>query len=1044
MLDGQPPLALVANDDHFTVPSGHALVVDDSVNRDFYSLTQVSETPLESDVAQMLVASSSGLLFLRLVDGRISVVDAASNSVVEVRAPRERFSDMDLTPDGKFLFAADFGGETPHPTKPKKASWVHRYDLEQRTWDVQRAPDVAWRIVAIDQRRFLLQSFEEPQENSINSYSQDGIVELFRDDSFTSGDLVYDSVRSRVIQGEGLDIVASGLTLSDLDGDELHYLYRSTEWDPERYDSDLLISTDGRNVYHDGTEFELLDVRNRRRDYHAPVLAAGFGVVFTPTQIWPQAFAPAIDTLPATMTAIGISADGRDVWATGPSEHDEPQLFHFELRTTGYGVLRNDTAPRGAPTGAELLTLPAHGTVTFDAQGTFVYRPAANFVGADSFTYRVLDGDEVGNSAFVSIDVIDSRRENHVPAVFDVRVTATAGVDLNINSFDAAAAPTADHLTSFPIVDYVDDIRFSAPYNLVFTRGIGYVAVRDAVTGSLLERRLADGLFTDFDLTPDGRYLLVVEDTTRTSVLDPKIYGTRVLRFDLKSSLWESVELPERATYVLAIRGDRPMLADERRVVLYDWPLSQGRLRDLGHGVVFAGDLEYDPATGLILEIRDRNVKQTVARFGFADDRLLQEPNPKLPLEFRGVDSALSSGGTYIYFGNSQREVSNLAREVRAFPETIHAANGSLASGEKSFFDATTGALLGARSFSSSVQHLSKDGRNLWIYDPAVRSRSLEHFLLGGRGVGVLATAKDDDGDLLQLEIVEPPRYGSLAFVDPSGRVVYRPRNGFVGQDAFRYRAFDGTAYSEVRTVTIDVLPSAADAPYIATSLDIDGDGMVMDATDGAMIGADSYLAIHRLVREGVGATGPRPTAPALIEYCRVGEQAMLDVDGSGAFERATDAVLISRYLQGLRGPELVSLHLPPGATRRTARDIESWIESFMPLMSGDVTGDSVVDENDIEVIQQHFGAKAARRWEGDLDDNRVVDLNDFALVKSNLGMRDPASPRMQAISPADATALESTSFEDALIALALDRVYRNAQDATAPLDPRSVSRPVA
>ncbi|MFN5908786.1 MAG: tandem-95 repeat protein, partial [Planctomyces sp.] len=56
------------------------------------------------------------------------------------------------------------------------------------------------------------------------------------------------------------------------------------------------------------------------------------------------------------------------------------------------GVLGNDADPEGSPLTAVRLTLPARGTLVFNANGAFTYTPAANFFGTDSFTYAASDG----------------------------------------------------------------------------------------------------------------------------------------------------------------------------------------------------------------------------------------------------------------------------------------------------------------------------------------------------------------------------------------------------------------------------------------------------------------------------------------------------------------------------------------------------------------------------------------------------------------------------------------------------------------------------
>jgi VCBS repeat-containing protein len=67
------------------------------------------------------------------------------------------------------------------------------------------------------------------------------------------------------------------------------------------------------------------------------------------------------------------------------------------------GVLVNDNDPEQSGLLAQKLTNPAHGTVSLDADGSFVYTPIANFFGDDSFTYRASDGTTTSAPATVHI-----------------------------------------------------------------------------------------------------------------------------------------------------------------------------------------------------------------------------------------------------------------------------------------------------------------------------------------------------------------------------------------------------------------------------------------------------------------------------------------------------------------------------------------------------------------------------------------------------------------------------------------------------------------
>ena len=76
------------------------------------------------------------------------------------------------------------------------------------------------------------------------------------------------------------------------------------------------------------------------------------------------------------------------------------------LTVPASGVLGNDSDPDGNPLTAVLVgSGPAHGTLTLNADGGFIYTPAADFAGSDSFTYRASDGTLTSNVATVAISV---------------------------------------------------------------------------------------------------------------------------------------------------------------------------------------------------------------------------------------------------------------------------------------------------------------------------------------------------------------------------------------------------------------------------------------------------------------------------------------------------------------------------------------------------------------------------------------------------------------------------------------------------------------
>jgi hypothetical protein len=71
----------------------------------------------------------------------------------------------------------------------------------------------------------------------------------------------------------------------------------------------------------------------------------------------------------------------------------------------GQGVLVNDRDVEEDPLTAVMLSEPAHGSVTLNPDGSFIYTPAPKFLGPDGFTYQVTDGTVAPALAKVALTV---------------------------------------------------------------------------------------------------------------------------------------------------------------------------------------------------------------------------------------------------------------------------------------------------------------------------------------------------------------------------------------------------------------------------------------------------------------------------------------------------------------------------------------------------------------------------------------------------------------------------------------------------------------
>lgn len=108
-------------------------------------------------------------------------------------------------------------------------------------------------------------------------------------------------------------------------------------------------------------------------------------------------------------------------------------------------VLANDTDPDGDPLTVSAFTQAAHGAVVNNKNGTFTYTPATNYVGADSFTYTVSDGQGGTATAAVNLTVL---HVNHAPlAVGDSATTNQDTPVVTANVLANDTDPDGDPLT---------------------------------------------------------------------------------------------------------------------------------------------------------------------------------------------------------------------------------------------------------------------------------------------------------------------------------------------------------------------------------------------------------------------------------------------------------------------------------------------------------------------------------------------------------------------------------------------------------------------
>jgi hypothetical protein len=139
---------------------------------------------------------------------------------------------------------------------------------------------------------------------------------------------------------------------------------------------------------------------------------------------------------------------------------DTYQVRYDTARTVSLpGVLQNDSDPDGDTLTAIKVSDPAHGSLSFHADGSFTYTPATGYIGTDSFEYRVSDGTVESDPATVTLQVLPQvavgehrllpGQANQAIPIYVTGGIPVQGINFNVQIQDATgtlAGPTIQDL----------------------------------------------------------------------------------------------------------------------------------------------------------------------------------------------------------------------------------------------------------------------------------------------------------------------------------------------------------------------------------------------------------------------------------------------------------------------------------------------------------------------------------------------------------------------------------------------------------------------
>lgn len=460
------------------------------------------------------------------------------------------------------------------------------------------------------------------------------------------------------------------------------------------------------------------------------------------------------------------------------------------LTVASPGVLGNDTDPEHDALSTTIVDDVDHGTLTFNADGSFSYVPVANFSGSDSFTYVANDGWSASAPVTVTIDVTA------------VRDTPVAGTDvystLEDTTLDTGAAPSASVLGNDTDAD-----------------GDTLSAVLASTTAHGTLALVADGTFT---YTPDANFAGSDEFYYRAFDGTVSSGSTRV-----SITVGAVNDAPVGAADYFEMSAGEGLWRDAPGVLGNDTDADGETLTStLGTGPA-DGTLTFN-ADGSFLYVPDAGFAGNDTFTYFAHDGDVAGNETTVSINVYGPpagtddtyatdeDTDLVVAAPGVLGNDTDPNGWQLSATLVSGPShgslTLDADGSFMFSPDANFhgadsfvYEDTNGAFQSAQVTVTLTINSVNDTPTA---PPVAPTATPNNAPLVVAAPGPLAGATDADGDPLTAVLVTGPSNGTVV-LNPDGSYIYTPSAGFAGSDSFVYAASDGTELSAPVTITVNV-----------------------------------------------------------------------------------------------------------------------------------------------------------------------------------------------------------------------------------------------
>ncbi len=459
-------------------------------------------------------------------------------------------------------------------------------------------------------------------------------------------------------------------------------------------------------------------------------------------------------------------------------------VLGIPLSVSAPGVLANDTGGNGALTAA-IVTTAAHGTLTLNSDGSFIYNATNGFTGTDTFVYRAGDGLTTSN-ATVTLTV----QPNHAPVA-------------NNDSYAVLQNTT---------------LSVSAP---------GVIANDTDADGNSLTATVVSG--------PANGTLTLTNNGGFTYTPTTGFAGTDSFTYKVNDGLADSAN----ATVTISVLSITPLFTDSfTRTSLAPWIAQTGNWGVTNNVLRGGTNTTFSYGVATITNVFTNysvqaNIQFPAGAFGGGIDACL---NTATGARYSAwIYPEGSSGGgltvklikfqTYTSFAyNGANSLAIQTAGLSSVGTNAHTLKLACAGSRVAVFvdgvlkisetDIDSGGAPYTNGTIGADFWTDATGYQMSVDDVLVASlvngdsySTLLNTAVTANAPGVLANDTEIYGSSLTASLLTSPAHGNLTF-NSNGSFTYTPTNSFSGTDSFTYQAIDGVAVIGSATVTLTVAPA--------------------------------------------------------------------------------------------------------------------------------------------------------------------------------------------------------------------------------------------